>query len=242
MSFLQIIKSILADYYGLISHLDAKVGEIIRTLKEKGLYENTIIVYAADNGLALGSHGLIGKQNLYEHSMNVPFIIAGPGVPEGKISDALVYLLDIYPTLTGLAHIPFPEGTDGENLVPVITRESKEVRSSLFTAYRNTVRAVRTKEWKLIRYPELDKTQLFNLANDPLETDNLAEDETFAGKTEALLEIMKKWQQSTGDTVPLTAREIKPSDYDYRKLVRKPDRWQPEYTLKKYFGQDGQED
>ncbi|HOF22053.1 MAG TPA: sulfatase-like hydrolase/transferase [Bacteroidales bacterium] len=238
----QIIKSILADYYGLISHLDAKVGEIIRTLKEKGLYENTIIVYAADNGLALGSHGLIGKQNLYEHSMNVPFIIAGPGVPEGKISDALVYLLDIYPTLTGLAHIPFPEGTDGENLVPVITRESKEVRSSLFTAYRNTVRAVRTKEWKLIRYPELDKTQLFNLANDPLETDNLAEDETFAGKTEALLEIMKKWQQSTGDTVPLTAREIKPSDYDYRKLVRKPDRWQPEYTLKKYFGQDGQED
>ena len=53
---------------------------------------------------------------------------------------------------------------------------------------------------------------------------------------------MKKWQQSTGDTVPLTAREIKPSDYDYRKLVRKPDRWQPEYTLKKYFGQDGQED
>lgn len=66
-------------------------------------------MYAADNGLALGSHGLIGKQNLYEHSMNVPFIIAGPGVPEGKISDALVYLLDIYPTLTGLAHIPSPK-------------------------------------------------------------------------------------------------------------------------------------
>ena len=66
------------------------------------------------------------------------------------------------------------------------------MRSSLFTAYRNTVRAVRTKEWKLIRYPEINITQLFNLSNDPLETDNLAEDGTFVEKTEALLEIMKK--------------------------------------------------
>lgn len=233
-----IIRSILADYYGLISHLDAKVGEIIRTLRENDLYENTIIVYAADNGLAVGSHGLLGKQSLYEHSTKVPFIIAGPGIPEGKISDALVYLLDIYPTLTDLAHISIPSGIDGENMAPLIKKGSGEVRSSLFTAYRNTVRAVRTKEWKLIRYPEIGITQLFNLENDPLETVNLSGDERFKGKTEELLEIMRKWQEKAGDTVQLFVEKTKPSEYDYRKLSRKPDRWQPEYTLKKYFVQD----
>ena len=234
----EIIKKILADYYGLISHLDVKVGEIIRTLKENDLYDNTIIVYAADNGLAIGSHGLLGKQNLYEHSTRVPLIISGPGVPKAKISEALVYLLDIYPTLTALCSLPSPEAVDGKNLVPVLRGESQEVRSSLFTAYRNTVRAVRTKEWKLIRYPERDYTQLFDLNNDPWELNNLSDDAGYQAKVEVMMELMQKWQKTVNDTVALTASKILPMDYDHTKLVRKPDKWQPEYTLNKYFGQN----
>jgi arylsulfatase A-like enzyme len=230
------VKELLADYYGLITHLDSRIGDIIKELKESGLYDNTIIVYAADNGLAAGSHGLLGKQNLYEHSMKVPLIITGPGIPEGKISDALVYLFDLYPTLSELSHLPAPQNIDGKSLVTVLSGKSGGVRESLFTAYRNTIRAVRTKEWKLIRYPERNYIQLFNLVSDPLEMNNLAIHTEYIAKAAELLKLMSEWQVTVNDTIPLTAPEILPLQYDHTLLVRKPDQWQPEYTLKKYFG------
>src|SRR3546814_642416 len=187
----EVIRKILSDYYALITHLDEQIGRIIDALKRSGQYENTIIVYAADNGLAVGSHGLLGKQSLYEHSTKVPLIIKGPGIPENKEFDALAYLYDLYPTLTELAGIPparLADGKslDGESLVPVLQGERDGVRSSLFTAYRNTVRAVRTGDWKLIRYPERDYTQLFLLKDDPLEMNNLAEKQEYSKKKEEL--------------------------------------------------------
>jgi arylsulfatase A-like enzyme len=234
----EIIRAALADYYALITHLDTKIGEIINTLRKNGLYDNTIIVYVADNGLAIGSHGLLGKQNLYEHSMKVPTIITGPGIPEGKESDALVYLFDLYPTLADLCHMPSPENIDGKSLAGIIAGKSDGVRSSVFTAYRNTVRAVRTKEWKMIRYPERDYNQLFNLENDPLELNNLALDEEYRSKTDEMCDLIKDWQKKVNDTVPFKSLKILPLEYDHTKLVRKPDKWQPEYTLEKYFAND----
>lgn len=231
----EIIRAALADYYALITHLDAKIGEIINTLKKNGLYDNTIIVYVADNGLAIGSHGLLGKQNLYEHSMKVPTIITGPGIPEGKESDALIYLFDLYPTLADLCHLLPPENIDGKSLAGIIAGKSDGIRASVFTAYRNTVRAVRTKEWKLIRYPERDYTQLFNLTDDSLELKNLSDDITLEPVKKQLYELLTEWQLKTGDTVKLTSPALLPLEYDYRRFVRKPDRWQPAYTLKKYF-------
>jgi arylsulfatase A-like enzyme len=229
------VKMVLADYYGLITHLDQRVGDIIETLKQNDLYKNTIIVFAADNGLAIGSHGLLGKQNLYEHSMKVPLIIYGPGVPKGKTSEAFVYLSDLFPTLAELCSLPAPEGIDGQSLASLISGKLKEIRSSVFTAYRNTVRAVRTDEWKLIRYPERDHTQLFNLKEDPHELINLSDDPSFNTVKNHLFDLLKEWQTSSGDTVKLTSPAALPLKYDHRKLVRKPDRWQPEYTRKKYF-------
>lgn len=230
------VKAVLADYYGLVSHLDDKVGEIVEVLKKNGLYENTIIVYTADNGLAIGSHGLLGKQNLYEHSMKVPLIISGPGIPKGAVTDALAYLFDLYPTLAGLSGLPAPADIDGVNLAEIIYGKTNEVRQSLFTAYRHTIRAVRNKEWKLIRYPELDHAQLFNLINDPLELNNLAIHTEYVEKLAEMMELLTGWQRVVNDTVPLTAKNLKPMDYDHNRLQRKPDQWQPEYTLKKYFG------
>jgi arylsulfatase A-like enzyme len=229
----EIIKEILSDYYSLITHLDDQVGELIATLKANGLYENTIIVYAADNGLAIGSHGLLGKQNLYEHSTKVPMIITGPGIPKDQLSDALVYLFDLYPTLADLAGLIAPEGIDGKDLVPILTGSEKEVRPALFTAYRHTVRAIREGNWKLIRYPERDFTQLFNLKEDPFELNNLAEMES--DKVNELQRLLKSAQKSAGDTVAWTAEVILPMEYDHTKIERKPDQWQPEYTLRKYF-------
>lgn len=234
----EVIRMILSDYYAMITHLDKQIGRIIRTLKDNGLYENTIIVYTADNGIAVGSHGLLGKQNLYEHSTKVPMIIKGPGVPENETFDALVYLYDLYPTLAELAGLPKPAQVDGKSLVPILEGKEKALRNSLFTAYRHTVRAIRTPEWKLIRYPERDFTQLFNLKNDPLELNNLAESSEYSSTKKELMDLLKEWQIASGDTAELTTKTIKQLEYNPDTLTRKPDRWQPEYTLKRYFMQE----
>lgn len=229
------VRSALSDYYALITHLDKRVGDIISTLRENDLYDNTIIVYAADNGLAIGSHGLLGKQNLYEHSMKVPLIISGPGIPEGRVSEALIYLLDLFPTLSELCMLPPPENIDGKSLVPLINGTADQVRTSLFTAYRNTVRAVRNDEWKLIRYPQRAHYQLFNLKNDPLELNNLASESEHRQILEEMEVLLKEWQIVTNDTISMTSTRNLPMNYDHERLTRKPDIHQPEYTLKKYF-------
>lgn len=231
----EIIQASLADYYALISHLDQRVGDIIEKLKRDGLYDNTIIVYAADNGLAIGSHGLLGKQNLYEHSMKVPLIISGPGIPKEKVSDAFVYLYDLFPTLAMLCILPKPVGVDGKDISPVIMGKSDGVRSSMFNVYRNTVRSVRDKEWKLIRYPERDYTQLFNLRIDPLEINNLAANPANKSKVDEMMKLLASWQKETGDTAVLKSKSTLPMYYDPILFKQKPDQWQPEYTLKKYF-------
>ncbi len=192
-------------------------------------------MYAADNGLAIGSHGLLGKQNLYEHSMKVPLIISGPGIPEGRVSGALVYLYDLFPTLSSLCVLPQTDGVDGKDITPVIKGSAEAVRNSLFTVYRNTVRAVRTDEWKLIRYPQRDYNQLFNLKQDPLELNNLAYKPENQPKVKELLGSLIKWQAETGDTAVLTSKTILPMEYDPSVYKQKPDQWQPEYTLKRYF-------
>ena len=231
----EVIQMILSDYYALVTHLDTQIAKILNALKETGQYDNTIIVYAADNGLAAGSHGLLGKQSLYEHSSKVPLIIKGPGVPQDQELDAFAYIHDLFPTLAELAGIPDPSDIDGISLVPVIHGEKDGVRDALYTSYRRTVRAVRNKKYKLIRYPERDYTQLFDLENDPLEITNLAEKAEYQSKKSEMMELMETWQHNFQDTVKLTADKVKPMKYDPDTLVRKPDQWQPEYTLKRYF-------
>lgn len=231
----EIIQASLADYYALITHLDEKVGEIIATLQRNGLYENTIVVYAADNGLAIGSHGLLGKQNLYEHSVKVPVIIAGPAVPKGKISEAMIYLYDLYPTLCGMCNLPAPAGVDGKNLFPLLKGETSDERNSLYTAYRNSVRAVRTNDWKMIRYPKQNYSQLFNLKSDPLEINNLAYLPEYQSKLTEMTALLAEGYKASGDTMNMNPAIILPMDYEYKKLNQKPDQWQPPYILNKYF-------
>lgn len=231
----EIIQKSLSDYYALISHLDNRIGDIIETLKENGLFNNTIVVYTADNGLAIGSHGLVGKQDLYEHSMKVPLIICGPGIPENEVCEALVYLYDIFPTLAHLCKLPAPENVDGKDFVPVVQGKEKEIRSSIYTAYRNTARAVRTTEWKLIRYPQRNFNQLFNLKHDPLEINNLAELPENKTKINELMALMEEWHKLTNDTSNLFPKTSLPLEYDYKKLRQTPDAHQPKYVLERYF-------
>ncbi len=234
------VRTQLAEYYALIEHLDVQVGRILGRLAELGLAEDTIVVYAADHGLAMGSHGLLGKQSLYEHSMGTPVLLAGPGVPRGR-SGALVYLFDLFPTLCGLTGVDVPEGVEGQDLGPVLRGEQRAVRDSLFTLYRDSQRAVRDDRYKLIRLTRTGKTLLFDLVRDPHELVDLADLPASAPRVDAMLDLMRRWQAETGDTQQLTPVDPLPLRIDLAGSPRKPDRHQPGWIRQRYFGETGNE-
>jgi arylsulfatase A-like enzyme len=158
----------------MISHLDDGFGRIIEELRSRAMLENTIIVVAGDNGLAVGRHGLMGKQNLYEHSVRVPLIFAGPGIEPGTSSDALVYLLDIFPTLCELTETPIPGSVEGRSLAACMKGGHTAGRDTLYLAYGETIRGISNSSHKLIEYA-CGATQLFDLHSDPHEMNNLAD-------------------------------------------------------------------
>lgn len=164
--------------------------------------DDTIIVFAGDNGLAVGRHGLLGKQNLYEHSVHVPLVICGPGIKAGEKRDAFVYLQDIFPTLCGLAELPVPFTVEGKSLVPAIRSPKTKIRESLSFAYMDYQRAVRGDRYKLIEYAVNGKrtTQLFDLQDDPWETKNLSDDPSFSGHLNRLRKELLHWRDRLGDT------------------------------------------
>lgn len=196
------IRRHLHEYYAVISGLDAHIGRLLATLERLKLRDDTLILFTSDHGLAIGSHGLMGKQNLYEVGMRSPLVFCGPGVPHGQ-SDALVYLLDIFPTVCDLAGVKIPANEDGHSLAPIIAGKASKVRNSLFTSYRDVQRAIRDDRWKLIRYPKINRVQLFDLKNDPEEIHDLSADPAQADRVAQLTRQMEEWQSELGDTAPL---------------------------------------
>lgn len=168
------IRRHIADYYAMISHLDHEIGRLLDALDASGCGKNTIVIFAGDNGLAVGQHGLMGKQNLYDHSLRVPLIVAGPGIRTGR-SDALVYLHDLFATVCDWAGATAPK-CDAESLRPLIDGKVAEGRKQIVAGYRQWQRAVRQGQFKLIEYhvQGARHTQLFDLTADPWEMENLA--------------------------------------------------------------------
>jgi arylsulfatase A-like enzyme len=194
------IRRHIAEYYAMISHLDAEMGRVMEALEETGHAEDTIIVFAGDNGLALGQHGLMGKQNLYDHSLRVPLIMSGPGIPKDRRSDAHCYLLDIYPTLCELLDLAVPDSVEGESLVPAM-REESGIRDTMFFAYKQYQRGVRDERYKLIEYVVEGErtTQLFDIQEDPRELHNLAHDPAHAKDLERLRQALFQWRDALDD-------------------------------------------
>ena len=206
-------KQQLADYYACITGLDHHVGRIFEQLKKSGQWENTIIIFTGDNGLSVGEHGLFGKQNLYEFGgMHVPCVIAGPGIKQGS-SDAFVYLMDLFPTITGFGGSTVPLGVDGRDLRPVMAGALKSVREFCYTGYRDCQRAVRDQRWKLIRYPLVDQTQLFDLQTDPHELTNLAGKPEHAAKVTEMMSLLEKEMAAHDDKHPLKVANPKPATW-----------------------------
>lgn len=232
----EVIQAQTADYYGLISHLDQQIGRILATLDACRLSENTIVIFASDHGLALGSHGLLGKQNLYEHSTGLPLLISGPGIEPGR-SEALVYLHDLFPTILEMGGVDQPPPVEAQSLSSLIYGKPTIPRDLIFTVYRDSMRAVRDQRWKLIRYPRINRNQLFDLQNDPDELQDLSQSsEPIHQQTlQRLLAQLRAQQILHGDSSPLEIAEPEAEEIDLTGHPRTPDQWQPRWIVEKYF-------
>ena len=197
----------IAAYYGMISEVDNQIGRIIDAIDRSPQAKNTCIVFAGDNGLALGQHGLMGKQNLYDHSWRVPMVISSPFVDGGRRCDSLCHIMDLCPTICRFAGIAPPAGIEAKSLNLALKNEHATVRSSVVAGYRNLQRAIRTKEWKLILYNVhgVRTTQLFNIAKDPWELTNLADKQPEIAAQ--LKSGLQRQLTAIGDQSNLDARE-----------------------------------
>ena len=206
------IKRHIADYYGMISHMDMDIGRILETLDARGLSDNTIVVYTSDHGLGVGQHGLMGKQNLYDHSMRIPLIMRGPGIPRGLTCGALLYLLDLYPTLLELARVPVPDDCDGHSLTALLKGVTYMHRRQIFSAYQGVFghpqsqpyqRSIKDERNKLIQTVVNGETtwQLFDLGADPYEKTNLAHHPGYEQIVQRLKDSLRDRQTRANDPV-----------------------------------------
>ena len=195
------VKDELAVYYAVLDHIDHQVGRLLAQLRADRRLDNTYVIFTSDHGLALGSHGLMGKQNMYDHSIEVPFIIAGPGIARGARTGAFGYLRDMFPTTCELAGITIPKTVQSRSLSPVLLGKRKTVHRLGYGYFRDVQRMVRDENWKLIFYPKLKKYQLFDLANDPNELNNLAEAPSQMPRMKRMRQVMARWFHDLGDGV-----------------------------------------
>ena len=185
----------LAAYYGVISDLDAQIGRILQSLDRLKLTESTLVVFTSDHGLAVGSHGLRGKQSMYEHTIGVPMIFAGPGIPRNQSFQQQVYLRDLYPTVCELCQVPLPHDLDGRSFAPVFANPAAKTYPYTVGYFREFQRMIRTDRWKLIEYPQLSKHQLFDLRADPFERHDLSEHPDHAVTRTKLEAQLRSWQR-----------------------------------------------
>jgi len=197
------VREELAVYYAVISHMDTQIGRILQALEATDQLDNTIVVFTSDHGLAIGSHGLRGKQNMHEHTISVPLIFSGPGIPPNNRCDAQCYLRDLFPTICDLVGIPIPNTVQAHSLKPLLDGEVQTVYSAVFGYYLQFQRMIRTDQWKLICYPQADREQLFNIEKDPFELHDLSQDSHYAKVLTDLRKQLTAWQSANHD--PLVA-------------------------------------
>jgi arylsulfatase A-like enzyme len=193
----------LCDYYGMVTSQDAQLGRMLDALEQSGQLHNTIVVYTSDHGLSIGSHGLFGKQSCYEEAQRIPMLLMGPGVPHGR-SDALVYGLDLFPTLCEMSGTPTPTSVEGKSLSGIMKGKTSSVRASTYGIYAHSATAPHAENqqtvcdgrWKYIQYKVGGKTrvQLFDLQNDPTEIHDLSQDATAAPQLPRLADLLRHSQ------------------------------------------------
>lgn len=200
------VKTHRREYYALITHLDQQIGRILEELKKTGQEDNTWIFFTADHGLAVGHHGLLGKQNMYDDSVRVPFIVVGPGVNKNRRVEAPIYLQDVMATSLALADAPVPDHVFFKSLLPLIRGDAKRTAyPEIYGAYLDLQRAITVDGYKLMAYPKANKLRLYNLKQDPFEMTDLSGTPKYAGKLKEVFGQLQSLQHKMGDTLDLSA-------------------------------------
>lgn len=172
------VRNEIGREYACTENIDQQIGRVLEKLSAMGELDNTYIFFTSDHGIAVGRHGLMGKQNLYEHTWRVPLLVRGPGIKAGSEASGFVYLMDLLPTMCDLAGIARPDGMEGISFRSVLAGEQDRVRDVLYGIYsggtKPGIRSVKTADgWKLTKFDVLDgqlqRTQLFNLHDNPHE-------------------------------------------------------------------------
>lgn len=176
-------KNEIKTYYGMITQIDEHVGRLIKKLKEKGIYDDTLIIFTSDNGLCLSAHGLMGKQNLYDESIRIPFIIKGKNIEANQECNALIQLQDIFPTLVDYLELNIDTELDGKSFKKCLLGESNKLRDEIYLIYTDLIRGIKTPNYKYLQYRYHQgekKVQLFDLTKDVYETKDVANDPEYA--------------------------------------------------------------
>ncbi|TWU05917.1 Arylsulfatase [Stieleria varia] len=190
------------EYYAIITHMDEMIGRILDSLQESGKADNTWIFFTADHGLAVGQHGLMGKQNLYDHSVRVPLFVIGPDVKQGGRNDQPVYLQDVMPTTLELAGVERPEHVEFQSLLPLLDGKKSQY-DAVYGAYLEKQRSIRTERFKLIAYPGAKTLRLYDIQADPLEMKDLAGDDEHQSTVKDLFAKLTDLQKQMHDEVSL---------------------------------------
>ncbi|MDY7393987.1 sulfatase-like hydrolase/transferase [Aureibaculum sp. 2210JD6-5] len=195
------------EYYAITTHLDDQLKDIINALEEKGLKENTYIFFTSDHGLSVGEHGLIGKQNMYDHSVRVPLMVVGPNIPKGNKVSNDVYLQDVMASALDLGGVEKPNYVEFNSLMGQINgNETKGSYDAIYGTYeKNSQRMIRKDGFKLIVYPKSEKILLYNLKDDPQELKDIASISENKEKIKNLFSELMQLQQTMGDKLDLTS-------------------------------------
>jgi choline-sulfatase len=146
----------------------------------------------------------MGKQNLYDHSLRVPFIVVGPGVPADRVSDEPIYYQDVMPTTLELAGVKPPDHVSFQSLVPLIRGAGQSKYPSIYNAYMHLQRCLTQDGWKLLLYPQIKHVRLYHVAEDPHERYDRADDAGQAARIKRLFNELVRWQKETGDEFDLS--------------------------------------
>jgi len=186
-------KKAVAAYYASVSFMDAQVGKVLKTLKEEGLEDNTIVIFTADHGFFLCEHDFWMKVGLMDESVRVPMIIKVPGQKPG-VCNSFAELLDLYPTTAALCGLPVPKTLQGKNLAPTIVDPTVHVRDFAFSTTARHGFLIRNKKWALIQHKEdaSGGIQLYDMVKDPEQFTNLALNPEYAKIVEQMQETLKQ--------------------------------------------------
>lgn len=199
------IKVHTKEYYALITHLDEQIGGIIDGLEATGKMDNTFIIFTSDHGLAMGRHGLLGKQTQFDHSIRPPFMIVGPDIPKGKKIDADIYLQDAMATSLELAGIEKPDYVFFNSVLDLVDGSRTESHyDAIYNGYINYQRMIRKDGFKLIVYPKINKVLLFDMENDPEEMSDLAALPEYQEKIDVMFEELLAIQEQLNDTLDIS--------------------------------------